>query len=622
MTTPYKFLLLSFSAVTVFVILSSFFVRSRPGSAAFPYEKAGLTERQAAAHLLSRFTYGPSADGVDEAIKAGLEQWFEQQLQADLPDEGLNSQLGKYESLTMSNAQIVQEYQRYGDILRMAVREGVIDKDSIDKTDKKAYREKLYAYAKEKGVKPHQQLIKEFGSQKILRALYSQNQLQEVMTEFWFNHFNVSFSKVACAPFIPAFERDVIRPNALNNFETLLMATAKSPAMLLYLDNARSTGAMTSKDSLTKKGEPKRVKGLNENYAREVMELHTLGVDGGYTQKDVTEAARVLTGWTVFPMGDSPYSKDVKKQIAKYGEEKLKARGFVREGDFLFAPGRHDKDEKTVLGKTFAPGGGYEEGIELLRMLANHQSTASFISKKLAVRFVNDNPSQNLVERMSKTFLEKNGDIKHVLRTLVYSPEFWAADAVREKTKSPFELMMSALRSLNASVTEPSQLFNWLDRMGHKMYHYQAPTGFPDKGQYWISTGSLLNRMNFGLALASGKIPGIHFDLPKLNNDHEPESAEDALQTYCKLLLPERNTSETIIRLTPLLNDPALPEKVDKAADQTVELNMAGNEAETGNEEREENTIDKRKNSKMTSDRYQLSQVVGIIIGSPEFQRR
>jgi uncharacterized protein (DUF1800 family) len=343
----------------------------------------------------------------------------------------------------------------------------------------------------------------------------------------------------------------------------------------------------------------KKYRGLNENYAREVMELHTLGVDGGYTQQDVTQAARVLTGWGVYPMNENG-----KGIIERFSEDQLAKRGFVHEGDFFFNANRHDKGEKKVLGQTFVSGGGYDEGVRLLEMLAHHPSTAAFITRKIAVRFVSDNPPQSLLDKMAKTFRDKNGDIKQVLITMVEAPEFWNADAVREKTKSPFELAIGAVRSLHGTIKQPYQLYTWVTRMGEKKYYYQAPTGFPDKGAYWINTGSLLNRMNFGLALASGRIPGVSIDLVALNNGHEPESSQAALITYGKIILPERNLDATMKRLMPMLNDPTLAQKVDEASTELGRSNEAPvmSETATGNP--------------------MLAQVVGIIIGSPEYQRR
>ena len=366
----------------------------------FPYRQAGLTEREAAAHLISRFTYGATPGEVDEVVRMGLEKWFEQQLTANQPDDSLDLRLDGYDALKLSNEQIADTYPKQGQILRMAARDGVVQLDSV-KTDRKEYQDVIKQYMADKGYKPEKELIRQFVCQKILRAAYTPNQLQEVMTDFWFNHFNVSFVKNDCADFIPNYERDVIRPGSLGKFGDLLLATAKSPAMLYYLDNFSSSGAATVG----------KTQGLNENYAREVMELHTLGVDGGYTQQDVTQAARVLTGWTVYPMGET--GQAALKRMNQFSEEQLTRKGFVRDGDFLFNANRHDKTAKTVLGTTFGPDGGYQEGVDLLSLLAHHPSTARFIARKIAVRFVSDNPPQSLIDKMAKTFLTKDGDIRH-----------------------------------------------------------------------------------------------------------------------------------------------------------------------------------------------------------------
>ena len=591
-------------------------IRSKP-SYQFPYKQSGLTERQAAAHLLSRFTYGATPGQIDEVVAIGLENWFQQQMEVKQSDAELEKRLHEYDALKLSNSEIVDLYVKNGQALRMAVKEGVIEKESINKEENKAYRSQLLEYMTRKGVKPEKELVRQFISQKIVRATYTNNQLQEVLTDFWFNHFNVSFTKNSCGQFIPNYERDVIRPNTLGNFEELVLATAKSPAMLLYLDNFSSVGA--NEDALAPRNTKpnKKMKGLNENYAREVMELHTLGVDGGYTQKDVTEAARVLTGWTLYPMGNEAYGNGYKKLLETTGEDKLKARGFMHDGDFLFTPNRHDAGVKNVLNKKFN-GEGYQEGVQLLHLLATHPSTAKFISKKIAIRFVNDTPSNNLIEEMAKTFQKKEGDIKQVLITMVSSPEFWSDTVLRNKTKSPFELAISSIRALHADIKQPYQLYTWIIRMGEQKYFYQAPTGFPDKGQYWINTGSLLNRMNFGLALADGRVTGVKFDLLALNKNHEPESAENALLVYSQLMMPERSIDETILRLTPLLNDPELRKKVDQAASNTTTAIAA---LDSLNEESDEKE-NKKTTAKEIKDTYRLSQVVGILIGSPEFQRR
>ncbi|MBC3539552.1 DUF1800 domain-containing protein [Rufibacter sediminis] len=666
MKNPRRHLGLALAFILSFLLLSSFGHTDRPGEkvVTFPYKRAGLTEKQAAAHLLSRFTFGAKPGQVEEVVKLGLERWLAQQLKASSPEPELDQKLAPYGSLKMSNEQILYYFPQKGQILKRGMQEGVFHLDSLKaseltKEGRIAQREKLGAYMRQKGFKTPGDLYQELIDQKILRAAYAENQLQEVLTSFWFNHFNVSLTNKNCDMYILPFERDVIRPNVLGKFETILLATAKSPAMLAYLDNFKSVAdngssassgqkqKLPSKLEILAASQPqdttlqkmqaaqksktvRRKQGLNENYAREIMELHTLGVDGGYTQQDVTQAARILTGWTINP--------DMKRYLennASPDQNKTQTKkGDITEGDFYFAASKHDQGSKTVLGTTFPADGGYEEGLQLIKLLAHHPSTAKFISTKLAIRFVNDTPPKTLIEKMAKTFREKDGDIREVLLTMVAAPEFWSKEALREKTKSPFELAISSIRSLNAEIQEPKQLYTWITKMGEKMYYYQAPTGFPDKGAYWINTGSLLNRMNFGLALAAQKIKGISFDLMALNQNREPESAEAALLTYSQFLLPERNLEATIKRLTPTLNDPNFGKKVDAAAnkkpaitpqepqEQENQMSMspadkkASGKPEAGKKPQESTMGLKGGNTPM------LAQVVGIIIGSPEFQRR
>jgi uncharacterized protein (DUF1800 family) len=579
----------------------------------FPWAKAGLTERQAAAHLISRFTYGVRPGELDAVVQMGLENWFGKQLQGTFADDSLMERLSRYDALELSNEEVANTYPRGGQVLRMAIRDGVIPRDSV-KTDRKEYREVLQTYMAQKGLKREQDLFRQLFCQKVLRAAYSENQLREVMTDFWFNHFNVSITKNDCAEFIPAYERDVIRPNALGRFGELLLKTAKSPAMLYYLDNfissvpLREDQSVMPADSLGQAlQQARRNRGLNENYAREVMELHTLGVDGGYTQQDVTEAARVLTGWGIYPMGANARGGGIAK-MARFTDMQTARRGFVRDGDFFFNSNRHDKGEKVVLGHAFPAGGGYEEGVTLLNLLAHEPATAKFVCRKIAVRFVSDDPPAALVEKMASVFVTRAGDIRQVLLTMVESPEFWNPAALREKTKSPFELAMGAVRGLNGDIQQPMPLFNWVTRMGEKKYYYQAPTGFPDRGTYWINTGSLLNRMNFGLALAAGRVPGVRIDLLALNNGHEPESAIAALDIYGKLLLPERDLAATEKRLTPLLTDPGLAQRVNVAAGGEVKEPVVTRGFDPA--------------TMPAGDEAMLAQAVGILIGSPEYQRR
>ncbi len=343
-----------------------------------------------------------------------------------------------------------------------------------------AYRRRMLTFA------GTQQLVNQDLSEgKILRAVYSNRQLEEVLTDFWYNHFNVFLDKGGDRYFVTAYERDAIRPFVLGKFEDLLTATAKSPAMLFYLDNFQSVRA----DPGSPDANPKRAKrGLNENYGRELMELHTLGVDGGYTQKDVTEVARCFTGWSI--------------------EEPR------RGGAFTFNARQHDNGEKHVLGVTIRAGGGIEDGYKVISILAHHPSTARFISRALAVRFQSDNPPQTLVDRMAATFTASDGDLREVMKTMLQSPEFWAKDAFRSKIKSPFEMVVSALRATGADVDFTNALVNQLNQLGEPLYRKQEPTGYSNQGAEWMNSAALLGRMNFALNLTANKVPGVKSALP------------------------------------------------------------------------------------------------------------
>lgn len=628
-----KKVLLNIISTFFLLLFTSFTVKENNiiNTVQFPYKKYGLTDKEAAAHLLSRFTFGYNQLMVDDVVKLGLENWFSTQLNNKLPDTKLDELLLGNDLLTYSNEDILNKYYKNNEVLKIAIKEGIITKEEATNKKDAEIKQKLSHFMKQKGWLPVKELIRQQINIKILRAAYTNNQLQEVMTDFWYNHFNVSATKNQCVEFIPVYERDVIRKNCVGNFEDLVLGTAKSPAMLLYLDNAMSISENNNlqiniekrrnKLKLIDSGKNKKIKsrGLNENYAREVMELHTLGVDGGYTQNDVTEVARVLTGWTVYPISNNGPLSNFKKVVEK-NRNKFFENGFVREGDFLFAANRHDEGEKIILGKKFSEGGGYKEGIELLKMLANHNSTAKFICKKLTVRFVSDNPPQSLIDKLSKTFLATNGNIKSVLLTMVSSPEFWSKEALREKIKSPFELAISSVRILNAEIVKPFQLYNWITNMGQKLYAYQAPTGFPDNANYWINTGTLLNRMNFGFAIASNKIPGVKYNINNLNNGKEPESIKQALTIYATILLPQRNINSTIKRLLPLINEEKFIENVNKTEN--------AKSKNTNTDDYDELEFDMQNNKKVTysnntyGNNKTLMQIVGIILGSPEFQRK
>jgi uncharacterized protein (DUF1800 family) len=345
---------------------------------------------------------------------------------------------------------------------------------------------------------------------RLLRDIESKRQLEAVMTDFWLNHFNVYVRKNQNEPYlIPSYERDAIRPHALGKFEDLLVATAKSPAMLVYLDNWQSIGP----DSQAAKNAPRAAamirnpqakaalkdRGLNENYGRELMELHTLGVSGGYTQKDVTEVAKVFTGWGI----DQP----------------------LRGGEFQFDERKHEPGSKSVLGRAIKEDG-INEGLEVLHMLASSPATAKFISTKLAVRFVSDDPPAALVDRMAQSYLKSDGDIKTVLRTMFEAPEFWAPAMGRAKVKTPEEFVLSAVRASGAQVNNSLSLVAALDKLGMPLYGMQTPNGYSWKSEGWVSTGALVSRMNFALVLAGDRLPGVRTDWMRMLGSAAAKKAE------------------------------------------------------------------------------------------------
>lgn len=407
---------------------------------------------------------------------------------------------------------------------------------------------------------------------KLLRAIYSQRQLEEVMTDFWCNHFNVFIGKGLDHMMLTSYERDAIRPHALGKFEDLLVATAKSPAMLFYLDNWLSIGPNSAQalgipahpyagNGRARPNAGRRPSGLNENYGRELLELHTLSVNGGYTQRDVTETAKVFTGWTI----DRP------------------ARG----GGFKFEPRMHEPGTKVVLGHRIKEDG-ENEGLELLHRLATSKQTAHFISFKLAERFVSDNPPPALVDRMAKTFLKKKGDIRAVLSVLFHSPEFWDDSTYRVKVKTPLEFVVSSIRATGAEVDDATPLAARLGGMGMPLYGAQPPTGYSMKAEAWVSSSALLNRMNFAMALTNGKIRGVKLDWDMLIGD----SSSDPPQTLS--LLEKKLVAGGVSEQT----HNSIVEQIGAGKDSTPQ------EMENGSEPRS------------------VLMTAGLLLGSPEFQRR
>jgi uncharacterized protein (DUF1800 family) len=339
---------------------------------------------------------------------------------------------------------------------------------------------------------PQQLVNSELVENKLYRAIYSNHQLEEVLVDFWMNHFNVFNGKGQDRVLLTSFERDAIRPNVFGHFKDLLLATARHPAMLFYLDNWQSQAPRDDVPvPIGPNGAPVRRPGLNENYGRELMELHTLGVNGGYTQQDVIAVARAFTGWTIYDTG-------------KFGE-------------FQFNPGIHDRKEKVVLGHTLPAGRGEQDGLDVIEILAHHPSTAKSISRELAQRFVTDDPPQALVDRMAETFTKTDGDLRAVLQTMFSSIEFSSEAAWQAKLKSPLEMVISAVRALNADATDTFALSQRIADLGEPLYGHVEPTGYPNTGEAWTNTAGILGRINFASALTSGQIPGVKIDISRFN---------------------------------------------------------------------------------------------------------
>jgi uncharacterized protein (DUF1800 family) len=555
-----------------------------------------LTEDEAILHALNRLGYGPRPGEIKYVRQMGLEKWVEQQLHPEsLDDSALNERLKKYPTLTMSSQKLLDQYPPPN---QAAKKEGLSKAEF--KAEQREKRRDALDQVKETGDanmdKAQEQLAKMQGPNRIVaelsmakldRAIYSQRQLEAVMEDFWFNHFNVFANKGADKWMVTAYARDTIRPRAMGKFQDLLVATAKSPAMLFYLDNwlsADPAAFQHMKSELAARssryqgifgpGAPPRYppgnrpaakkqedRGLNENYGREVMELHTLGVDAGYTQQDVNAMAETLTGWTV---------REPRKDPEFHFDERIHGRG-----------------KQVVMGHAFSDGG-MKDGEEVLKFLANHPSTGIFISRKFARHFVSDNPPESLVQRMAENYAATQGDIRSLLKTMIYSPEFWSRDAYRAKVKTPFELVVSTARALDANVSISLPLAQWVGRMGEPLFLCQPPTGYSDKAETWVNTGALLNRLNFALAFAGNRMPGANVELKPLLGPEASTDPHAALDQSLGIFLGGQVASTTRQTLEGRLNDPQILQA------------------------RLEDPV-KRVNQGL---------IAGLVLGAPEFQRR
>jgi uncharacterized protein (DUF1800 family) len=456
---------------------------------------------RAVTHALNRLAFGPQPGDIERLTETGLAAWIEGQLQpARIDDRALATRLARLTTIGLAPATLATEYIQPARAARRALqqqsgqaspRAQPGDASTAPRPDE---AEPGMATGQPRRSTPDLQrgrrVVAELSEAKLLRAVYSERQLEEVLVDFWFNHFNVFARKGPVEIYVGAYERDTIRPHVLGRFRDLLGATAKSPAMLLYLDNWQSVdpqaGARLAARGARRAASPVTAplaRGLNENYARELLELHTLGVDGGYTQQDVVAVARAFTGWTI--------------QRPRAG------------GEFRFVPMLHDRAAKTILGRTLPAGGGIEDGERVLDLLAAHPSTARHIAFKLAQRFVADAPPPPLVDRAAAVFRDTDGDLRRVVRSIVLSDEFFADTAYRAKIKTPFEYVASALRATGADVQHAPALVRALATLGMPLYLCQPPTGYDETAEAWVSSGSLVNRLNVAVALTSGALRGV-----------------------------------------------------------------------------------------------------------------
>ncbi|HXU35794.1 MAG TPA: DUF1800 domain-containing protein [Blastocatellia bacterium] len=587
--------------------------------------RARLTEDQRILHLLNRIAFGPRPGDIDRIKQTGIDRFIDEQLHPEsIDDSDLETRLQVLPTQRLASAELYQFYPP----------PQVAEQRAAEKNSPPVF-----------GRPP--QVTGELVQQKLVRAVSSNRQLQEVLTDFWFNHFNVFAQKEADQWLVTSYERDVIRPHALTRFRDLLLATAQSPAMLFYLDNwlssspdskqprpprpqlppnaqppkpapgATSTSgeapmtasgadanalmaakkdgsqnpqsAIPNPQSTAAPKPPPRKPGINENYARELMELHTLGVDGGYTQKDVQEVARCFTGWTI----DRPFQG----------------------GGFVFRPWMHDDRAKTVLGVTIPAGGGVNDGLRVIEILSRHPSTARFISRKLCQRLLSDDPSPQLVERVAQVFLKTDGDIREVIRAIVTSPEFNSPAAFRAKIKSPLELAASAIRAVDADTNGAPSLHDWIRRMGEPLYQFAFPTGYGEDSAKWVNTGVFFNRINFAVALANNQINGTNFDPLRLVSSEVAAS-------------PDRLTSQLagLIVHTELSADSLRAVRAGLADQPAVAATSTPRPAIDTGQRPPQRPVAAPINAASTNDaaaeRRRIAQVIGLLMGTTEFQRK
>ena len=657
-----------------------------PTLAVAPYSKTAkpLTEEQKILHLLNRLSFGARPGDVEKVKAVGLQKYIEQQLDpARIDDAVAENKVKGLEIFGMTTSEVFAKYPNPGALLRQL--EGgrqaqanaqrnrqempaansqmpQADQNAPNQDEQRERRQKLAKLYREYDLRPAGQLLPQIAANRILRDVYSERQLQEVMVDFWQNHFNVFAGKGAVRWYIPSYERDVLRKYALGNFKDLLLGTAQHPAMLFFLDNFESVspnaptpgnGAAAQRlQRLLQNGSelPPRMRerlkrqygvtdaeldqrlkemranpqamqqrrqqrGINENYARELMELHTLGVEGGYTQKDIVEVAKAFTGWTIAdPRGYRRAAADMIKGEENRRLDRLQriagVPDDVESGEFFFNQRWHESGPKYVLGQKIDEGG-IKDGLKVIDILVNHPSTAKFIARKLAVKFVSDNPSEALVGRVADAFHRSGGDIKTTLQALFTDKDFFAPENYRSKIKTPYELAISSIRALGADTNGSPALFAMLNKLGEVPYGYQAPTGYPDKAEDWVNTGALLERLNFAIAISSNRIPGTKVDLKSLEGRTRAATLEKAIGE----ILNGEISPATKATLVKQIEQPLPEVKAGTDADDP-ELEVTNMRAGQGR------GMNRQARLLQPTGDPEVFKVVSLVLGSPEFQRQ
>ena len=627
-----------------------------------------LTDEQKVAHLLDRVTFGARPGDVERVQTMGVDRWIDRQLHPERIDDAATDQfLSRYETLALSSAELYRQFPP------AAVLRNIARRDSMQRSGQMTLGDTMELV---KQARRSNQFVAELTSSRVARAVMSERQLQEVMVDFWENHFTVFAGKGQTRWYLTSYDRDVIRPNALGDFRTLLGAVAKSPAMLFYLDNAQSvadSGRATLRSqrrggtgergtgnrrrggqvrpgrpgvrlgtppassggasvpgsrfpvpstsaAQVARAAPRRPRGLNENYARELMELHTLGVDGGYTQKDVIEVARALTGWSIRPprqllqLAPDPRVQRLAERMPDNGAA----------GEFVFRPETHDAEPKVVLGHKLKAERGLEDGEDVLDILARHPATARYIARKLVVRFVSDSPPPVLVDRAAAAFTRTNGDIREVVRTIVTSPEFFSRAAFRSKVKSPFEVVVSTLRALDAAPDATPRTAQLVARLGQPIFGHQAPNGWPETSEPWMNTGAILNRINFGMAAAANRVPGASLDRwPDAARLRAVPRAKQVDGVVASLLGGHVSPQTREILTT------GVHPMVAQAKDSSASMIAAADSTTDAEPTMAPDEPPVRRRQRLAAQGFSnipeltgLAQVVGLALGSPEFQRR